>query len=107
MLPVKMLEYVTCGIPVVAPRLRCIQHYFSEEMISFYEPEKIDSMVDAILELYENKEKRNRQVQAALGFMDNYGWQNHQHELLDLYRNIGHENSITRGKTWKKSDSRL
>jgi len=38
MLPVKMLEYIALGIPVVAPRLRCIEHYFSEKMVTYYEP---------------------------------------------------------------------
>lgn len=88
MLPVKLLEYISVGIPVVAPRLRCIQHYFSDEMISFYEPENVPSMAEAILTLYRDIKKRNHQVLAARRFLDKYGWQTHQKDLLDMYRSL-------------------
>jgi glycosyltransferase involved in cell wall biosynthesis len=88
MLPVKLLEYISVSIPVVAPRLKCIQHYFSEEMISFYEPESVASMAGAIFKLYRDKEKREQQVLAARLFLDNYGWQTHQNDLLDMYRSL-------------------
>ena len=38
MLPVKLLEYVFLGIPVIAPRLRTIQYYFREDQVTYYEP---------------------------------------------------------------------
>ena len=43
MLPVKMLEYIAFDIPVIAPRLETIQYYFNEEMVTFFEPENVDS----------------------------------------------------------------
>ena len=48
MLPVKLLEYVSLGIPTIAPRLKTIQHYFSEEMVTYYEPERVESLADAV-----------------------------------------------------------
>jgi len=52
MLPGKLLEYVSVGIPVVAPRLRTIQHYFSEQMVTYYEPENVESLTKALLTLH-------------------------------------------------------
>ncbi|WP_390492043.1 hypothetical protein, partial [Staphylococcus pseudintermedius] len=52
MLPVKMLEYVAMGISVVAPRLKAIEHYFSDDMVSYFQPEDSNSMANAILGLY-------------------------------------------------------
>ncbi len=52
MLPVKLLEYVSLGIPAVVPRLKAIEHYFSDEMVAFYEPDNVDSLADAILRLH-------------------------------------------------------
>jgi len=88
MLPVKMLEYVVLNIPVVAPRLKTIQYYFTEEMVSYFEPENIDSMVDAILELYHDESRRKRQVQMARKFLDQYGWEKHKMDLINLYKSL-------------------
>jgi glycosyltransferase involved in cell wall biosynthesis len=72
MLPVKLLEYVYLGIPVVAPRLEVIRYYFDENMIRFYEPENVDQMADAIVALYHSREERERQARAASTFYQKY-----------------------------------
>ena len=43
MLPVKLLEYIALDIPAVVPRLKTIEHYLTDDMVSFYEPEDIGS----------------------------------------------------------------
>jgi glycosyltransferase involved in cell wall biosynthesis len=53
MLPVKLLEYVYLGVPVVAPRLSIISRYFDDNMVRFYEPENIDQMAEAIVSMYD------------------------------------------------------
>ena len=88
MLPVKLMEYVSLGIPTVAPRLRTIQHYFSEDTVAFYEVENVESMADAIFSLYATPELRSRQVALAREFLRKYGWQSQGAELIDLYREI-------------------
>jgi glycosyltransferase involved in cell wall biosynthesis len=88
MLPVKLLEYVALDIPVVAPRLRAIQHYFSDEMVSYFEPDDSDSMSSAILEIYQNQGRRDRQVRAARRFLDRFGWETHQSDFLALYNRL-------------------
>ena len=60
MLPVKMLEYIALGIPVVAPRLKAIEYYFNDKMLSFYEPENVESMADAIYKLYKDEKLQKR-----------------------------------------------
>ncbi len=88
MLPVKMLEYVFLEIPVVAPRLNTISHYFTEDMISYFEPENVDSLADAILKLWSSKTERKKQTQKAKGFLDIYGWEKHQMDLINFYKEL-------------------
>jgi glycosyltransferase involved in cell wall biosynthesis len=68
MLPVKLLEYVYLGIPVVAPRLSVITQYFDDSMLRFYEPENVEQMADAIEDLFHRKDERERQANAAYKF---------------------------------------
>jgi len=91
-LPVKMLEYVFLNIPVVAPRLKTIQYYFTEEMVSYFEPENVNSLASVILELYNNELKREKQAQAASRFIEKYGWEKHQASLINLYKELAHAN---------------
>ena len=85
MLPVKMLEYIAFDIPVIAPRLETISYYFTDQMVTYFEPENVESLAEAILDLYQNPEKRKAQVLEARKFISRYGWENHQFDLIKLY----------------------
>ena len=87
MLPSKLIDYVSLDIPVVVPRLRAIEYYFTPEMVTFFEPEKVDSMIDAVLQLYGNPERRRSQATAARSFTETYAWEKRQ-DLHDLYRGL-------------------
>lgn len=88
MLPVKMLEYMVLGIPVVAPSLQAIQYYFDKKMVQYYEPENVDSLAGAIRQLYQEKDRKKAQGQASGRFFDTYGWEKHKFDLIDLYRQL-------------------
>jgi len=68
MLPVKLLEYVYLSVPVVAPRLEVINHYFDDTMLRFYEPENVEEMAAAVVQLYQSREERERLAHSALSF---------------------------------------
>src|SRR6185436_18957868 len=82
MLPVKLMEYVALGIPVVVPRLRTIQHYFGDDKVSYFEPEDDASLADAICRLHADGEARYRQASAAARFLDEYGWDKQGEQLV-------------------------
>ena len=88
MLPVKMLECIALNIPVIAPRLRTIEYYFSDDMVKYFEPDNVDSLARVILEAYRDEQKRNTQVIMARKFLEKYGWEKHQMNLINLYRNL-------------------
>ncbi len=88
MLPVKMLEYIAMGIPVIVPRLKTIQYYFTDDMVIYFEPENVQSLAEAIFRLYESETLRKSKVKMANAFLEKYGWENHQSSLLYLYEEL-------------------
>ena len=86
MLPVKMLECIALGIPVVAPRLKTISHYFTEEMVFFFEPDDVDSMAEAILQASLSAEGRLRRAREARRFLEKNGWESHKGDFLRMYQ---------------------
>jgi glycosyltransferase involved in cell wall biosynthesis len=88
MLPVKLMEYVSLGIPVVVPRLRTIAHYFSDDMVTFYEPEDVQSLADAIERLYAAPDACRTQASVAADFLTTYGWDRQGGELVAFYRQL-------------------
>jgi len=72
MLPVKLLEYVYLGVPVVAPRLGVIQRYFDDRMIRLYEPENVMQMAESIVDLFHHPEERQRLTSAASEFYEKH-----------------------------------
>lgn len=91
MLPVKLLEYVYLGVPVVAPRLRVIARYFDDSMVRFYEPEDVDQMANSIVELFHDQEERVRLARTASTFFQEYNSEVQGNRYLDLLtaRNLG------------------
>jgi glycosyltransferase involved in cell wall biosynthesis len=88
MLPVKLLEYVYLGIPVVAPRLTIIEHYFDDDMLGFYEPEDVSDLAEKILELYRSAELRKRRVANARRFYERRSWSIQSERYWALVRGI-------------------
>jgi glycosyltransferase involved in cell wall biosynthesis len=91
MLPSKLIDYTVLGIPAVVPRLRAIQYYFSEEMVSYFEPENVDSMVAATMRLYRDSARREQQAKNARKFLEENRWDGHRGGLRALYENLFNE----------------
>ena len=88
MLPVKMLEYVALGIPVVAPRLKAIQYYFHDDMVFFFEPEDVASLSNAIFDAFTDINRREEKARNAMMFFRKYTWESYKSDLQDLYESL-------------------
>ena len=84
MLPVKLLEYVYLGIPVVAPRLDVIARYFGDSMVRYYEPENVEQLADSIVGLFHNKEERERLARTAATFYEKHNFNAQADRYLDV-----------------------
>jgi glycosyltransferase involved in cell wall biosynthesis len=84
MLPVKLLEYVYLGVPVVAPRLSVISRYFDDTMVRYYEPENVEQMADSIVELFHDQKDRERLARTASTFYEKHNIKAQADRYLDL-----------------------
>lgn len=84
MLPVKLLEYVYLGVPVIAPRLDVIARYFDSSMVRYYEAENVEQMAESIIELYHDGVERKRLARAASVFYDKHDIKRQSDRYLEL-----------------------
>jgi glycosyltransferase involved in cell wall biosynthesis len=85
MLPVKLLEYAKLGVPVVAARLRTIEHYFDDSAVCYFEPGDPVALADALEDLYRNPARREALAHNARSVMCGLDW---AHQRDNYYATI-------------------
>jgi glycosyltransferase involved in cell wall biosynthesis len=94
MLPVKLLEFATLGIPVIASRLRTIEHYFSGDAVRYFTPGDSADLAQAIEDLYLNRPRRLGLAQAAAREVGKLSWaeqSRHYYDAIDSLLDIRKE----------------
>jgi glycosyltransferase involved in cell wall biosynthesis len=84
LLPVKLLEYVHMGMPVVAPRLPVIEHYFDDDEVLFFEPGSALSLAGAIATCVRDPAAALARAQRAGERLDAISWSRQRSSYLEL-----------------------
>jgi glycosyltransferase involved in cell wall biosynthesis len=90
MLPVKLLDYATLKIPVIAARLRTVEYYFGDGAVELFEPGSVSDLARAIKLLYSNPELRERLVERAGRALDALNWKNQRNEYYRAIDSLLH-----------------
>jgi glycosyltransferase involved in cell wall biosynthesis len=74
MLPVKLLEDVALGLPVISSETPTIRAYFDETMVAFVRPGDVADLAAKIVALRRDPDLRESLVRSADTFLDRYSW---------------------------------
>ncbi len=83
MLPVKLLEYATLGVPAIAARLRTVEHHFGDNAVKFFEPGNPASLASAIAELQSDRRGRAELACRAAEVAGHLSWKKQRPGYLD------------------------
>lgn len=74
MLPVRLLEYVTMGLPAVVSRVGTVESYFGESEVAYYPYDDPRALARRIVELYRNPKRRTEMARRAKNAFRSYEW---------------------------------
>lgn len=81
------MEAMACGIPVVATNVGAIPEYaIAGETILLSLPGDVEAMAKNIIELIENKKRRDRIITKALKRIRNFTWEGATRELEEVFK---------------------
>jgi glycosyltransferase involved in cell wall biosynthesis len=88
MLPVKLLEYAALGIPIVAARLRTIEHYFDDSTLTYFEPGNAQDLARAVEELYHHPDRRSDRARNAMRAIQSISWEQQRAAYYDALDSV-------------------
>jgi len=84
MLPLKLMEYVRLGIPAICSRTETIESYFDDSMVYYVKSGDAGGLADAILQLYQNGDKRKELVANSSRFNSEFNWDTQKKSYFEL-----------------------
>ncbi len=82
--PMKVLEYATVGIPIIASRLKVLEDLFGDAAILFFEAGEVEQFVRCVIELFNNPDRRLQLTQNADKVLLQHNWEDQRHAYLHL-----------------------
>jgi glycosyltransferase involved in cell wall biosynthesis len=83
-LPVKLLEYVAMGIPVVTSDLHAIRDYFGPDELVFFPPGDAAALAAALIGVARDPSAAHERVERARARYEAYRWDRQAADYLDL-----------------------
>lgn len=96
-LPVKLLEYVAMGIPVITSDLRAIHDYFDDSEIKFVDPGNVEALGDALIEAASAPDAAHQRAERAAARYQAYRWSDQAATYLRLLSELldGDESALS------------
>jgi glycosyltransferase involved in cell wall biosynthesis len=87
--PTKLMEYVTLGIPAVVARLPAVEEYFDETMVHFFEPDDVADLATVICTVAGDLgTARGKARHASERFLATYAWSEMKRRYVRLVEEV-------------------
>ncbi len=86
LLPVKMLEYISCGIPVLCPRTKAIEHYFDDNSVYFFDSDA--ELADLIDSIRLNPNEANKRAAKAFVIYQSIAWEQEKLNFVEFVKTV-------------------
>ncbi len=87
-LPTKLMEYTALHVPAIAARTPAIESYFHEDMVQYFPAEDINALCNAIVYLYNHRERLQQLSVESNRFNEKYAWENIAGQYLGLVNQL-------------------
>lgn len=89
-LPTRILEYLSAGKPVVAPRTRGILDYFDERSLYLFEPGNAAALADVLYDVYADAGDRAQRLERGLAVYRAHRWERERERLIAVVEELLH-----------------
>jgi len=84
LIPTKLLEYASMGLPVIASRTTAISAYFGDANVEFFTPGDVNDLANRILYLFHNPKQMSELAHRSENFNKIYNWDQISKEYVSL-----------------------
>lgn len=87
--PVKLFEYMASRRPIVASDLPSIHEVLTDDVATFFTPDDVDSLVDAIQHIFSKPDEAESKAQNAYQKVQEYTWNKRASSVLHFISDLG------------------
>ncbi len=87
-LPLKLLEFIALGLPVVSVRNRAISYYFNEDDCMFYDSDDPSSLAAVIDRIIETPQILERYRIRSLALRGRFSWNGEKKKYIEILREL-------------------
>ncbi|GIU70315.1 MAG: glycosyl transferase family 1 [Candidatus Woesearchaeota archaeon] len=83
--PIRVFEFIHFKKPVIVPRTKGIQDYFSEDSIFYFEPDNIENLANLIYSIYTKKLEVEKLIEKSFNIYKKNIWDIQAKNLIKVY----------------------
>jgi glycosyltransferase involved in cell wall biosynthesis len=95
-LPLKLVEYICLGMPVITVRAAAIMHYFREEDCLFYQHDEPKSLTQLLQRLLGNPDILLRYRERSLALRERFSWKKEREKYINMLEELSQQHSPAR-----------